>query len=119
MSNHCSKKKTEGQSSRALETDESHQGGLIVGDLLAQESHSVDPQQRSVTPELEQLEDHMTCMTAPNTGWDRIQSPTREVGMSGTATQVPKNSLESTIDSSDGQLIGDQPDDDSQTPNMK
>ena len=95
-----------------METDESQFEGLVEGDPLAQGSHSGDPQQRPVTPEPEQPEDRTTCTIIHDTGWDRVQLPNREVGMSGTATQVPDASLESTIDSSGGHLIGDQPDDD-------
>ena len=87
MSHHRSKQKTEEQSSRGIGTDESHIEGLVAGDSLAQESRSVDPQQTSVTPELEQPESHIHT-TLQQTGCDRIQLPTRVVGTSGTATQV-------------------------------
>ena len=115
MSHRHGKKKTEEQSSRAIETDESHIEGLVTGDSLAQESHSVEPQQRPVTPEPEQPDVRATRTTLQQTGQDRIQSPARVAGTSGTATQVPDASRESTIDSSGGQLIGDQPDIDNRT----
>ena len=112
MSHRRGKKKTEEQSSKAIGADESLTEGLVVGDSLAQESHSVDPQQRTATPEPELPDVRVTRTTLQQTGQVCVQSPARVAGTSGTATQVPDASHESTIDSSGGQLIRNQPDDD-------